>query len=85
GMLAQLACMSEYHLARMFRISFGMPPYAWIAARRLDRARQLLKADTMPLQQIADACGYADLSHFGHRFRTGVGVSPSQYRGAVVA
>lgn len=83
GMLAEIACLSEYHLARMFRVSFGMPPHTWIAARRLDRARQLLKATSLPLQQVADACGYADLSHFSHRFRAGVGVAPSQYRQVV--
>jgi AraC family transcriptional regulator len=80
GMLAQLACLSEYHLARMFRISFGMAPYAWIAGRRLDRARRLLKTTDLPLQHVADACGYADLSHFSHRFRSGAGVAPSRYR-----
>jgi AraC family transcriptional regulator len=80
GMLAQLACMSEYHLARMFRISFGMPPSAWIAARRVEHARVLLKTTDQPLQQIADACGYADLSHFSHRFRDSVGAPPSRYR-----
>ncbi|HEX5343643.1 MAG TPA: AraC family transcriptional regulator, partial [Duganella sp.] len=38
GMLAELACLSEYHLVRMFKVSFGMPPSAWIAARRIERA-----------------------------------------------
>jgi AraC family transcriptional regulator len=80
GTLARIACLSEYHLARMFRVSFGMPPHAWIAARRLDRARQLLTSGALPLQQVADACGYADLSHFSHRFRGDAGVSPSRYR-----
>lgn len=83
GMLADIACLSEYHLARMFRVSFGMPPYAWIAARRIDRARELLGTTVLPLQQIADACGYADLSHFSHRFRAGVGVAPGRYRQAM--
>lgn len=80
GRLAALANLSEFHLARMFRISFGMPPSAWIAGRRIDRARQLLKTAALPLQQVADACGYADLSHFSHRFRAAVGVPPGQYR-----
>jgi AraC family transcriptional regulator len=80
GMLADLACLSEYHLARMFRISFGMPPYAWIAARRADRARHLLHTTALSLQQVGDACGYADLSHFSHRFRAAVGIAPSRYR-----
>ncbi|GIZ50034.1 helix-turn-helix transcriptional regulator [Noviherbaspirillum aridicola] len=80
GMLAAQACLSEFHLARMFRISFGMPPYAWIAARRIDRARSLLARPDLPLQQVADSCGYADLSHFSHRFRAATGVAPSRYR-----
>ncbi|MES2260417.1 MAG: AraC family transcriptional regulator [Pseudomonadota bacterium] len=85
GMLAQLACMSEFHLARMFRVSFGMPPSAWIAQRRLDRARGLLKSGALPLQQVADACGYADLSHFSHRFRAAFGAPPGRYRQIVCA
>lgn len=80
GELAQLACLSEFHLARMFRISFGMPPSAWMAQRRAERARTLLKTTALPLQQIADACGYADLSHFSHRFRAAVGTPPGRYR-----
>ncbi|CAN7599722.1 helix-turn-helix domain-containing protein [Pseudoduganella sp. LjRoot289] len=80
GMLAQLACMSEFHLARMFRVSFGMPPSAWVAQRRLDRARSMLRETALPLQQVADACGYADLSHFSHRFRAAVGAPPGRYR-----
>ncbi|TFW01150.1 AraC family transcriptional regulator [Oxalobacteraceae bacterium OM1] len=81
--LAGIAAMSEYHFARMFRISFGVPPYAWIAGRRIDRARALLAGGSLPLQQVADACGYADLSHFSHRFRAATGVAPSQYRTAL--
>ncbi|MET3132593.1 AraC family transcriptional regulator [Oxalobacteraceae bacterium GrIS 1.11] len=85
GLLAQVACMSEFHLARMFRLSFGMPPSAWIAARRLERARHLLKSTALPLQQVASACGYADLSHFSHRFRAGVGIAPSRYRQVILS
>lgn len=83
GMLAEIACLSEYHFLRMFRTSFGMPPHAWIAARRIDRARQLLYHSAQPLQRIADDCGYADLSHFSHRFRAAAGCSPSAFRRAM--
>jgi AraC family transcriptional regulator len=68
----------------MFRVSFGMPPSAWIAQRRLELARTLLKTTALPLQQVADLCGYADLSHFGHRFRAATGTSPGRYRQAVM-
>lgn len=85
GTLAQLACMSEFHLARMFRVSFGMPPSAWIAQRRIERARTLLKTTALPLQQVADACGYADLSHFSHRFSAALGAPPGRFRQATTA
>jgi AraC family transcriptional regulator len=83
GMLAQVACLSEFHLARMFRVSFGMPPSAWIARRRVESACTLLKTTALPLQQIADLCGYADLSHLSHRFRAEMGTSPRRYRQVV--
>ncbi len=82
GMLAQLACLSEFHLARMFRLSFGMAPSSWVAQRRIARARDLLKSTRMPVQQVADACGYADLSHFSHRFSAAVGAPPGRFRKA---
>jgi len=81
--LATVACLSEYHFARMFRVSFGMPPYAWIAARRIDRARALLGGTIRSLSDVALSCGYADTSHFAHRFRAAAGCTPAQFRQAM--
>ncbi|KAA0078782.1 AraC family transcriptional regulator [Paraburkholderia sp. T12-10] len=83
GDLSDVACLSEFHLSRMFRASFGMPPHAWVAARRADLARALLRTTTLPLDAIAERAGYADASHFGHRFRAAVGASPLAYRRAL--
>jgi AraC family transcriptional regulator len=83
GELSAVAALSEFHLARMFRESFGLPPAAWIARQRLDRARTLLRTTTLPLAQIAGQCGYANASHFSHRFREAVGVTPGGYRQAI--
>ncbi len=80
GELAGVAHLSEYHLARMFRVSFGLPPHAWIAQQRIDRARALLRTTTLPLADVATRCGYANASHFSHRFREAVGVAPIVYR-----
>ena len=85
GELAGVANLSEFHLARMFRTSFGLPPHAWVAQQRLDSARTLLRTTPLPLAEIATQCGYADASHFSHRFRQGVGVTPAVYRQAMRA
>ncbi|WP_229709157.1 AraC family transcriptional regulator [Silvimonas iriomotensis] len=80
GELASQVALSEFHFARAFRDSFGMPPHAWLTMRRLDRARQLLRHNDLPLVDVAAACGFADASHFSNRFRAVLGASPSQYR-----
>lgn len=69
GELAQHCNLSEYHFARMFRSSFGLPPHQYLLARRLQRACQLLRLGELPLGQVALWCGFASASHFSNRFR----------------
>ncbi|WP_166365447.1 helix-turn-helix domain-containing protein [Pseudomonas akapageensis] len=80
GQLAGLCSLSEYHFARMFRESFGLPPHQYLLARRLGRARELLRGGCLPLGEIALACGFASASHFTNRFRQVVGATPGEYR-----
>ncbi|MNZ31274.1 Transposon Tn10 TetD protein [compost metagenome] len=82
GELAGLAALSEYHFARMFRESFGMPPHRYLLARRLSRAGHLLRETRLPLGEIALACGFASASHFTNRFRDSIGGTPGEYRSA---
>jgi AraC family transcriptional regulator len=62
-----------------------LPPAAWIAQQRIERARALLRTTSLPLAQVAAQCGYANASHFSHRFREAVGVAPMVYRQVVQA
>ncbi|MNX49017.1 Bifunctional transcriptional activator/DNA repair enzyme AdaA [compost metagenome] len=82
GQLAALCALSEYHFARMFRESFGLPPHQYVLARRLNRARELLRSTAQPLGEIALACGFASASHFTNRFRQTLGGTPGEYRQA---
>lgn len=80
GHLAGLVALSEYHFARMFQASFGVPPHQYLLARRLARARHLLAHTDSSLGDVALACGYANPSHFSKRFRASMGGTPGQYR-----
>ncbi|WP_323114047.1 AraC family transcriptional regulator [Pseudomonas guariconensis] len=82
GELAVRCNLSEYHFARMFRTSFGLPPHQYLLARRLNRACQLLRQGQMPLGQVALLCGFASASHFSNRFRQALGATPGDYRAA---
>ncbi|MCH4868982.1 AraC family transcriptional regulator [Pseudomonas sp. TMW22089] len=82
GQLAAHCALSPYHFARMFRQSFGVPPHQYLLARRLARARDLLRNSAMRLGDIALACGFASASHFANRFKQTLGGTPGEYRAA---
>ena len=81
--LNQLAAecgLSPRHFARAFRQSTGLPPHQWLLRHRIQRARELLRMQALPLADIAQRCGFADQSHFTRAFSRVVGVSPGQWR-----
>ena len=82
GQLAAQCALSPYHFARMFRESFGVPPHQYLLARRLARARDLLRNSSLPLGEVALACGFASASHFTNRFKQNLGGTPGEYRAA---
>ncbi|RTL35878.1 MAG: AraC family transcriptional regulator [Burkholderiales bacterium] len=81
--LAAEAHLSEFHFARMFRVSLGCSVHDWVAARRLDRARALLQGTALPLADVAAACGYASASHLSRHVKAATGATPGQWRGAL--
>ncbi|MCY1210180.1 HTH-type transcriptional activator RhaR [compost metagenome] len=81
--LEELACrakLSTFHFAKMFRASVGLPPHAYVAKRRVDRAKSLLHDGKLELAQIALACGYASQSHFTRAFKGEAGMTPGAWR-----
>ena len=80
GQLAAQCALSPYHFARMFRESFGVPPHQYLLARRLARARHLLRNSTLAVGDVALACGFASASHFANRFKQSLGGTPGEYR-----
>ncbi|MFJ3456537.1 helix-turn-helix domain-containing protein [Scandinavium goeteborgense] len=80
--LAQEAALSEYHFARMFTLSMKMAPHQYVMQRRMARAQELVRHTSLPLTDIALACGFSSASHFSNRFKSALGMTPSQLRAA---
>lgn len=77
--LAGLVGLSEFHLQRSFRASCGVSPHAWIAHRRIERAKALIRARE-PLAQVAAACGFSSQSHLTRAFKAATGFTPAVYQ-----
>ncbi len=81
--LADIAGLSEFHFARMFKTAKGEPPHSFVQRQRMDRAKRLMSETDMELSEIALACGFATQSHFSACFRKRTGLTPSAYRSAI--
>jgi transcriptional regulator GlxA family with amidase domain len=78
--LAAAALLGRRTLLRRFASATGMTPMEYCRAVRLARARELLEAGRLPLQEIAGNLGYGDLSSFARAFRRAHGAPPGAFR-----
>ena len=81
--LAAAAYLSPFHFARLFKKLTGLPPHAYLAALRIERARTLLATTDLSITEIAARVGYANSSHFGKAFRQFNGLTPRAFRAAL--
>jgi AraC family transcriptional regulator len=72
--------ISPLYLARAFKAAVGQSPHQYVLARRIERARELLRNTSMPVVDVAMAVGFSSQSHLSHWFLRQVGVSPAAYR-----
>jgi AraC-like DNA-binding protein len=82
--LADAACLSVRHFTRRFTQLMGATPLAYLDRRRHSRARELLLADHVLLEDIARQLGFASGATFSRWFRQKEGVSPGKFRNTPV-
>ncbi|MGW2286235.1 GlxA family transcriptional regulator [Streptomyces phaeochromogenes] len=80
GDLAAHARMSLRTFARRFNDEVGMSPGRWLIQQRVVRARQLLEASDLPVDQIAGEVGFATGTSLRQHLHAAIGVSPQAYR-----
>lgn len=72
--------LSRRQIERLFRQEMGRSPARYYLEIRLDRARHLLIQSTMPVVEVAVACGFVSASHFSKCYREVYARSPQQER-----
>ena len=72
--------LSRRQIERLFRTEMGRSPARYYLEIRLDRARHLLIQSSMPVVEVAVACGFVSASHFSKCYRELYARSPQQER-----
>ena len=80
--LATECGVSQFHLCRAFSVQIGASPCAYALQRRVDSAREMLRADRT-ISAVAYDLGFADHSHFTRAFVQVFGTTPTEYRTAL--
>lgn len=78
--VAQQAFFSPYHFLRLFHGAFHCTPHQYLTARRIEAAKQLLKASALSVTEVCFEVGFQSLGSFSTLFHKQTGESPSLYR-----
>ncbi|MBX3279961.1 MAG: AraC family transcriptional regulator [Acidobacteria bacterium] len=84
GEIAGVAYLSPFHFARLFKKIVGVPPHAYLAALRIERARRLLAETDLSISEVGARVGYEHQSHFTKIFRAATGLAPRAFRAAAM-
>ncbi len=72
--------MSKFHFLRVFRSFYGITPYQYLSAVRMEKAADLLQHTNASIAEIADGLGFEYPNSFIKAFRKTYKVAPLQYR-----
>ncbi|WP_369388475.1 GlxA family transcriptional regulator [Streptomyces sp. CG1] len=78
--LARHAGVSVRTLTRRFHAESGVSPLQWLLHQRVERARELLETGTLPMDQVATACGLGTADSLRAHLVRRTGLTPSAYR-----
>ena len=85
GELAAKAKLSVNHFIRVFREIAGATPHQYVIASRHRRALTLLGEPGSLVADVAHTLGFSSPAHFVASFRQKLGVTPGEYREAILS
>jgi AraC family transcriptional regulator len=80
--LSAVVGISQFHFARAFKVSFGLPPHKYLLNMRLQRAVELLRDPGRSITDVALNVGFSCSSEFARAFRQALGRTPRDFRNA---
>lgn len=78
--ISSKACFSRYHFLRLFRQAFDKTPHQYLVERRIERAKELLRAPDLSVTDVCFEVGFQSLGSFSSLFHKTVGHPPITYR-----
>ena len=81
--MAHDACVSPFHMIREFKKAFGLTPHQFQMQCKVRKAQKLLVEKSA--SEVTYDAGFYDQSHMDRCFKKLVGLSPKEYKKAVIS
>jgi len=78
--VARACGITEGHVGRLVRRHTGHSFVGYLRELRLEQAEELLAVGQLDVQEIAQRCGFRNVSHFIRLFKTRTGTTPAAWR-----
>ena len=78
--LSKVAGLSSDYLIKHFKAELSLSPSEYLRRYRIAKSMELLRGTDLPVNEIAEKCGFVDMSAFSRVFKTYEGDTPSGYR-----
>ena len=80
SVLADEFHLSAQYISQLFKSEIGVNFLTYLTNIRMENAKKLLLATSLPISDISERSGYGDYRVFTKAFKKSEGVTPSQYR-----
>jgi AraC family transcriptional regulator len=80
--LASAAGLSVSQFSRQFKARTGLAPHRFLLGLRVDEACRLLRAEELPIADVAVRCGFSHQEHLTRVMRAQLGTTPGAVRRA---
>ncbi len=77
---ASILSLSPSHFQALYKKEFGVSCYEDVLIARLDLAKYYLKNTYLPINRIAELCGYENDVHFIRQFKSRFDITAGEYR-----
>lgn len=78
--IAAISGLSQFHFARAFKKTVGVPPHTYQRQLRLERACALLADPRLSILDVSLSVGFDSPQAFARTFRREIGLTPTHFR-----
>lgn len=81
---ADLCSISRRRFNDIFKNTFDITPNHFLINHKIDIAKKLLKVKELGIADVAENAGFSDLYYFSRKFKSEIGMTPTEYKSKLI-